>query len=82
MRKGEKGNEKKRNEKKKRKEKNKRKEKKRKGKEERKDKKENKRGRKIHAWRRKEKKKKLRFPVFQRLDVVSSRIKVGLLDES
>ena len=37
-------------------------------------------GKSMHGGERK--KKKLRFPVFQRLDVVSSRIKVGLLDES
>ena len=70
-RKGEKGKEKKRKEKKEKTRK--------KGKKMRK----NKREEENHAWReRKKKRKGLRFPVFQWSKVVSSRIKVGLLDES
>ena len=60
----------------------KKKKKREKGKERRKKKKKE---REIRAWKGKEKKKKkkgLRFPVFRLSEVVSPRIKVGLLDES
>ena len=43
----------------------------------------NKREEENHAWRKREKKGKgLRFSVFQRLKVITPRIKVGLLDKS
>ena len=57
---------------------------KRKEKEERKEMEEKKweRRKAVRGREKKKKRKGLRFSVFRRLEVVSSRIKVGLLDES